>query len=563
MRLEQLFHSSVSPFRYFISTRRVLLRVKMSSEDKESQVFVRYNLKYSFFKEQFEVKLHQILDDGRSSYFEVELELDDPRVAYYFLIIDRDGNEYTLFEDGGRKMEDSAELTNMHFQIPYINEIDINTPIEWRRNAIGYLLFVDKFYKGGSESKTKLAKENAQRGIFPTGDTRGVQEKIPELKDLGVNLLLLCPSHIDDLELPHDAFAYYHISKTQGLNKDLFSLCAEIHKNDMRVVFELTPDHINAKNPVFLEVLNKGVKSKYTDWFIKTGVNVVTGETKYAMYQELTNMPKLNTSNEEVQTFLISLYSFYVATYKLDGLRLDAVEETSLDFIREFNKAIKKINNQCLLAGDHFFRNLNFFDKKSLDGGYNYPLIKILYYYFAGNYGEDNLCNSLNNLLSQYSTMTNETLYNLVDTHDTPRFYSYFGEDLNKLILAQALVFSYIGIPVIYMGDEVPVKGMDVSTNRSQFPWNELDRKSYYFELLQTLCKIKKEHYSKYDYIKIIYEDNLLKIVRNSEMHQIVFALTMNKVKVKMHGDEVILLEHNFNDGVLNNGFIVYKVNLF
>jgi glycosidase len=95
-------------------------------------------------------------------------------------------------------------------------------------------------------------------------------------------------------------------------------------------------------------------------------------------------------------------------------------------------------------------------------------------------------------LLRLYDPAINFVQFNLLDSHDTPRFLTIANGDLTTLKLAYLLLFTYVGAPCIYYGDEIGLDGGPDPACRKSFPW---DRNGWNRELLtyvKTLTALRK-----------------------------------------------------------------------
>ena len=57
-------------------------------------------------------------------------------------------------------------------------------------------------------------------------------------------------------------------------------------------------------------------------------------------------------------------------------------------------------------------------------------------------------------------------MWNLIGSHDTKRIYNECEGNINKIKLAIAYQFLYIGVPYIYYGDEIGLDGEDEITQK-------------------------------------------------------------------------------------------------
>ena len=92
---------------------------------------------------------------------------------------------------------------------------------KWWKEAVGYQIYIKSFYDSNGD------------GI---GDINGIIEKLDYLKDLGVNLLWICPfykSPMDDNG--YDVSNYYEIASEFGTLDDAKRMIKEAHQRGIRI----------------------------------------------------------------------------------------------------------------------------------------------------------------------------------------------------------------------------------------------------------------------------------------------------------------------------------------
>jgi glycosidase len=75
-------------------------------------------------------------------------------------------------------------------------------------------------------------------------------------------------------------------------------------------------------------------------------------------------------------------------------------------------------------------------------------------------------------LLKLYPREVTEVQLNLLDSHDTARFVTVAGNDVDALALATLFQMVYPGAPCIYYGDEIGLSGGKDPESRASFPWH-------------------------------------------------------------------------------------------
>ena len=179
-------------------------------------------------------------------------------------------------------------------------------------------------------------------------------------------------------------------------------------------------------------------------------------------------MPKWNTSNVQVQDYLISIATYYIREFDIDGWRLDVSDEISHDFWRRFRKEIKAAKESAVIIGENWHNASNYLRGDQYDSIMNYAFTKAALDYFAyGQLDAQGMANKLNDILARNTDTVNDMMLNLLDSHDTDRFFSEVHEDRKKLKAALALLYLFPGAPSIFYGTECyTVGGYDPDCRR-------------------------------------------------------------------------------------------------
>jgi len=129
----------------------------------------------------------------------------------------------------------------------------------WWKEAVAYQIYPRSFYDANND------------GI---GDIPGIIAKLDYLKDLGVDVLWICPmfkSPNDDNG--YDISDYEDIMDEFGTMADFDLLMEEAHKRDIKVLLDLVVNHTSDEHPWFLESRSSKDNEK-RDWYIwKDAIN--------------------------------------------------------------------------------------------------------------------------------------------------------------------------------------------------------------------------------------------------------------------------------------------------
>ena len=201
---------------------------------------------------------------------------------------------------------------------------------KWWMESVGYQIYPKSFYDSNGD------------GI---GDLKGIIEKLDYLKELGVNLIWICPfydSPMDDNG--YDVRNYFDVQEMFGSMEDVHELIKQAHEKGIKIVLDYVLNHTSDEHPWFIES-RKSKDNPYRDYYIWHDGRTVDGHkiepTNWGSffggsawaYDEVTDsyymkifsnkMPDLNWKNEKVQDAMIEVAKTWL-NWGVDGVRLDA-----------------------------------------------------------------------------------------------------------------------------------------------------------------------------------------------------------------------------------------------
>ena len=327
----------------------------------------------------------------------------------------------------------------------------------------------------------------------------------------------------------YDTVDYFHVDRMFGSDEDLKTLVEEAHARGIRIVLDAVFNHCSMHCAEFQDVLEKGRASRYFDWFLIRGEKPDPEEGNYECFAACRYMPKWNTSNEEVQNFLIvsdprrearprrgqlrmlcrlPLYAqveheqrgsaelphplHWMRECRIDGWRLDVADEVSHDFWRRFRKAVKAENEDAILIGESWHDAAPWLRGDEFDGIMNYSFTKACIDFFANRTRTAaSFTARLNELLMRNTDQANEMMLDLLDSHDTERFLTLTGGESDALILALSVLFFFPGMPCICYGTEIGMEGEYEPDSRRTFDWDETHWDKTIFSAVRSLTALR------------------------------------------------------------------------
>lgn len=497
-------HIMDSSYCFPTSEHDITIRLRTARDDIK-EAFIFYESKYHIQDHQNKARMHKVFSGKEFDYYSVSLHLEDTRLAYVFNLYD--GKEYKYFsEDGLTDTYDYSKGFYNFFQFPYINKADILHMVDWMKDARFYQIFVDRFCIG--DKSKDMSYINMKWGDKPTpksfagGDLKGITEKLDYIKSLGVNAIYLTPIFKSISNHKYDISDYLEIDKDFGSKKDLKDLVDKAHEKGMYIVLDAVFNHCSDELMQFQDVLDKGKESRYYDWFIINGDKPDKENVNYETFASCNYMPKLDTSNPKVRDFLTGIAVHYIKEYHIDGWRLDVSDEVSHDFWRDFRRAVKKADDNAVIIGENWHDASVYLQGDQYDSIMNYAFTKAsLDYFSTGALDAKGMAERLSDLLARNSDTVNHMMLNLLDSHDTHRFYSEVCEDDRKFKAALCLLYLYPGVPCIFYGTEIKTTGGYDPDCRKCMDWDKASKvkDTDIYRILVALSDLRQ----KYDFSKV------------------------------------------------------------
>ncbi|MGC4129810.1 MAG: glycoside hydrolase family 13 protein [Bergeyella sp.] len=428
---------------------------------------------------------------------------------YLFVTVDTKNVKPGTFKINFKNGNKTVKTVDYEFKQRKENSANRNS---YNSSDVFYLLMPDRFANGNpGNDNTSDTAEKANRNNKDGrhgGDISGIVKNLDYLSDLGVTTVWSTPL-LEDNEpnYSYHGYAqsdYYKIDPRYGTNDDYKNLADELHKRKMKLVMDYVTNHWGSKSWI-----TKDLPSK--DWihFWNGGENGFQ-RSNYKMTTQFdpnaaktdaqacmdgwfdTTMPDMNQKNPLVVNYMAQNAIWWIEFAGLDGLRVDTYSYNDKNGIAEWTKRITDEYPNLNIVGEVWMHNsaqMAYWQKDSKIAaieGYNSHLPSVMDFTlhdamglafkeelgwdtgmqrFYENFANDFLYPNINNILV------------FAENHDTQRFNEIYS-DVRDYKLAMSLILTVRGIPQLYYGSEIGMKGNKEKNGdgdiRQDFPggWN-------------------------------------------------------------------------------------------
>ena len=365
---------------------------------------------------------------------------------------------------------------------------------------------------------------------FAGGDIRGIIEKLDYLKELGINAVYLTPIFQSISNHKYDIRDYRKVDPQFGSLSDVKELVQKAHGMGIRIVMDAVFNHCSMEMEEFEDVLKNGKESPYYEWFLIDGDYPDPERMNYECFASCNYMPKLNTANAGVQEFLLKIAAYWIKEADIDGWRLDVSDEVSHDFWRRFRKEVKQLKKDCVIIGENWHDAYPYLMGDQYDSIMNYAFTKACLDYFArGKFDARQMAEKLNGNLMRNTEPVNDMMLNLLDSHDTHRFYTEIGKNKKRLLAAIALLVVFPGAACIYYGTEICMEGSYDPDSRRCFDWEESHWDCAVMQEIKKLLALKQKLVLRYGTVKIKEEEKMLFVERKYKKDRLILRINLTK----------------------------------
>ncbi len=479
---------------------------------------------------------------GGLVYYRATLEMQEPRLEYRFLLVTDERNYFytqrgiTTYVPG----HDTSFVLLGNYHQP-----------EWVKHAVFYQIFPERFANGDPSNDVRdgeytyfgdkpihmkhwedrpLPWEQGHCMDFFGGDLQGIKEKIPYLKKLGVTALYINPIFAAPSTHKYDCIDYFHVDPHFGGDEAFADLCRALHENDMRVILDISINHTGTANRWFNKdglffdksegAYNNPDSEERNYYFFKPGTN------EYKGWWDIETLPTLNFTSESLRRRLYGdkdsvLRKWLRPPYCIDGWRFDVAdvmarngEVQMADKVwPEICAAIREENPGAYIIAEDWDECSERQQGDEWDSPMNYYTCERPVRQF---YGESDFYVRQNAVMRECSKglraedmegqakeyyarlpfVMQQNQFNLIDSHDVPRFHNDLAVSRKAEIGAAVLQFTMIGTPSIYYGDEAEIGGWTETIEGCRFPmpWSRDIESTEMYRVYHTLIRARHEH---------------------------------------------------------------------
>jgi len=348
-----------------------------------------------------------------------------------------------------------------------------------------YLLMPERFANGNTANDNMPGMLEGVDRTNPNGrqggDIQGIINHLDYFHDLGFTALWLNPvTENNQPRYSYHGYAqtdFYRIDPRLGTNEDFKRLVDEAGNRGIKIIKDMIFNHCGSNHWWMHDLPSKDWINQWPQ-FTRTTYRMSTIVDPWAAqsdYKRMVNgwfdyhMPDLNQQNRLLATYLKQNSVWWIEYSGIRGIRKDTQPYPDKEFMSDWGKYVMGEYPNFNIVGESWSGNpaiISYFQggKKNHDG-YDSHIPSVFDFAMYDEIGlafEETEPGWANGLMRLYSVQALDFLYanpfNLVvfgDNHDTDRFFTRVGENIQNLKMAITFLATTRGIPQIYTGTEL------------------------------------------------------------------------------------------------------------
>ncbi len=310
------------------------------------------------------------------------------------------------------------------------------------------------------------------------GDLAGIREKLDYLQELGVTSLLLTPIYKSAFYHNYFAEDFEGIDPQYGSRIDYIELVKAIHQKGMKIYMDMEVQYVTEDHPWF-KASYGNPSSPYAEFIVYKDAEKFLPETVIFnlpglhgynnVYRRVTTV---NLLSKQVQEYLYSLFRYWMAPlgdgsleYGVDGFRLDHMMDTLDDkpglsnlfaaFWQPLIQKLKKVNPAIVFLGEQTnwdSTGADLLQHADVDKVFAFPLREAFI-----SFSKEKIAHAAHIAFNDAIQPQRQLVF--IENHDMHRFATIVNSHPALLRTGAAFTLLTGGVPVLYYGQEIGMKG--------------------------------------------------------------------------------------------------------
>ena len=292
------------------------------------------------------------------------------------------------------------------------------------------------------ENEELVMYEVNLRAFSSNGDLEGVQNRLDDIAELGVNIIWLMPIQTNggSINSPYAISDYYAVDEEYGSLENLRTFITEAHNRNMLVILDWVANH-TAWNHTWMAD---------SSWYTQD----VNGNIIHPSGTNWTDVADLNFDNENMANQMIDAMKYWILEANADGYRCDAADYVPFEFWKRAIDSLRAIPNRELVLFAEGARNDHF--EAGFDLNFDWSFYNRTVDIFSNGMNAEYLYSQ--HIVTYGGVPEGREKVRFITNHDQCAWdgtaIDIYGS-LDASLAAFAATLFYPGVPLIYTGQEI------------------------------------------------------------------------------------------------------------
>ena len=475
------------------------------------------------------------------AYYEAELRISENRIQYQFYIVADDAVYF--YTQRGITTYIPDETFDFVLLADYVQPA-------WVKDAVFYQIFPERFCNGDESNDVQTGEYSVgghrclkmpswdskpldfRQGRcmdFYGGDLKGIEKKLPCLRELGITALYLNPIFAAPSVHKYDCVYFFHVDPHFGGDEALADLMRAAHEQGIRVILDISINHTGSCHRWFNRegaFFPRSEGAFHNPDCPERSYYFFDGSGRPWYWMGVESLPTLNYTSGALRDIIYRgpdsvLRKWLKPPYGIDGWRFDVADtfarrddiQLAHELWPEIRKAIREENPQAYILAEDWGDCAQYLQGNEWDSPMNYfgcarvirrffgetdslmdraPELRDIPYRMTGK----DVREMVTQHLSKLPWVIQENQFNLLDSHDISRFHTNSAITRDQWTAAAIFQFLLPGAASIYYGDEAEIGGSLGSNEgcRWPMPWGKDYKSTWNYRVYSTLARLKAEH---------------------------------------------------------------------
>jgi alpha-glucosidase len=356
----------------------------------------------------------------------------------------------------------------------------------WHLESVVYEIFPDRFASSGLDVEAPGWAVRREWDDLPIqrrsmksqyelygGDLRGVERHLDHIASLGANAIYLTPIFPAGSVHRYDSTTFDRIDPLLGGDDALASLLAAAHARGIRVVGDLTLNHVGVGH----------------EWFASEPGFFFFEDDGFEGWMGVKTLPKLNWESEALRSRMAEVGRRWI-DFGLDGWRIDVANMAGrrgrVDLSRTVARTAREAIGDALLIAEHGHDFRPDLGGEGWHGAMNYSgFLRPVWWWLrdeafardpfradfpAPVFGGEQAVATMRAFRAGIPWQATLHSWTLLDSHDSARFRTV-TRSRERHLVGVGLQMTTPGVPMVFAGDELGLEGEWGEDARRTMPW--------------------------------------------------------------------------------------------